>query len=157
MNAGSIVESAPNNLEVALVNDYGEVGCGRVVPFTPKDAQVPVVLPPDASPSQYCVMTVRGLSLTDDGIYDGDRLVINLFFNKRDITRENICVVLIHPTGELVAKKLIRHGDKVCLRSSGGGIPDKIYEWDEIEIKGVAVSFQRMLDGYGRLTRVEPF
>ena len=151
------LESAPNSYEVNLVSDFGDIGAGRVVPFTPKEAQVPVVLPPNAHPAHYGVLTVRGPSLTDDGIYDGDRLVVCFRFNKKDITPETICVVYIHSSGELQAKKLIRRGDKVCLRSSGGGIPDKIYEWCEIEIKGVAVSFQRVLDGYGRLTRLEAF
>lgn len=154
----STIESAPNNYEVAFVNDFGEVGCGRaVIPFPSKEAQVPVVLPESAHPAHYGIMTVRGPSLTDDGIYDGDRLVVCFIFDKKDITKENICVVYIHPTGELVAKKLVRYGEKVCLRSSGGGIPDKMYAWDEIEIRGIVVSFQRVLDDYGRLTRNEPF
>lgn len=151
------LRSEPNNYEVSFVNDYGDVGCGRVVPFTPKDAQIPVVLPLHALPSQYGIVTVRGPSLEDDGIYDGDKLVISLIFDKKDITRENICVVYIHSIGELQAKKLISYGDRVCLRSSGGGISDVLYDWNDIEIRGVVVSFQRLLDGYGRLTRHESF
>lgn len=158
MRAESSLKSAPNNYEVAFVKDFGEVGCGRaVIPFPSKEPQVPVVLPPNAHPAQYGVMTVRGPSLTEDGIYDGDKLVVCFQFRKQDITAESICVVLIHPTGELVAKKLVRYGDKVCVRSSGGGIPDELYSWDEIEIRGVVISFQRVLDDYGRLTRNEPF
>lgn len=156
MRLGSTESALNDRYEVSHVNDFGEVGCGRaVIPFPSKE--VPVVLPINADPAHFGVMTVRGPSLTDDGIYDGDRIVICTRFNKRDITRENICVVFIHSTGELVAKKLINHGHMVCLRSSGGGIEDKFYHWDDIEIRGVAVSFQRVLDGYGRLTRNEPF
>lgn len=143
----------------------GEVGAGSVVPFTsreerlafdPKDDLVPIVIPDRLGDEKFGVLTVRGISLEDEDIHDGDDLICRIRFSYRDITPETICVVRIHSTGELVAKKIIKEATMVRLRASGGGIPDKMYSPDDIEVIGIAFYAQRSLDPKARRARFRP-
>lgn len=122
----------------------GEIGCGRsveaydnVIPFMPKNELHAIAMPENAPYKGVVVATVRGCSLSDFYIYDGDELVINQRFDKKKITEDSVCMVYIHPTNDTTIKRLIRGANKMILRASGGGIKDVEYAMDEIEIKGV--------------------
>lgn len=116
-------------------------------PFVPKDKTAPVALPVGTSVSaeEIGLMTVRGPSLNNLGIYDGDHLIVSRKFTKRDVTPETVCIVFIASTGELQAKKVIEQYGKITLRSSGGGIKDAFYELEDIEVRSIVIGYQRML------------
>jgi SOS-response transcriptional repressor LexA len=130
-------------LEMRYVPYLGEVGCGRpvenIIPFIPKSELVPVALPEWMPAQESGVYTVRGLSLTDFNIFDDDRLVVRQKFSWRDIKPDTICIVFIHTTGELVAKRIERGANKLILKASGGDIPDREYSLDEVEVKAIVV------------------
>lgn len=139
------MKQAPK-LEVKYVQYLGEVGCGRAVeaydnvyPFISKDELVPVALPENIPAKGSGVMTVSGLSLSDFGLFDGDSLVVTKHFSWRDITEDTVCIVYIHATGELVAKRIERLANTLLLKASGGGLADKEYAIDEIEIRYVVL------------------
>jgi SOS-response transcriptional repressor LexA len=140
--------SSPTS-EVQYVAYLGEVGCGKsvpasdnVYPFIPKDELIPVPLPAGMSPRDAGVMTVRGMSLTDFNVWDGDRMVVKTRFSQwRDIDEDTICVVYIHATGELVAKRIIREANTITLKASGGGIKDIECAIDEVEIRAIVLDF----------------
>lgn len=143
--------------EVRMVPDLGEIGAGRVLPFKSTERMVPVMVPSNA-PADAALgrMTVRGLSLEDEDIYDGDYLLLRSDITKKDIGPHTICAVLIHTTGELVAKKVLYSASQsnyVTLRASGGGLKDMYFPADEIEIRAIAWGIQRMPDEYGRFKR----
>lgn len=124
----------------------GEVGAGSVVQFTPRNELIPVAVPSNIRDEDVGTLVVRGCSLEDEGVFDGDYLIFNRRFTKRDCMFETICVVFIVSTGELVAKKLLFGGNgSITLRASGGGIADMNFSGEDIEIKGVVFGFQRML------------
>ena len=137
----------------------GEVGCGQaveaydnVIPFAPKSELVPVSLPAGVLARDAGVMTVRGLSLSDFNVFDGDRMVVTTKFNRfSDIDEDTICVVLIHATGEMVAKRIIRGANMLTLRASGGGIRDIVVAPDEVEIKAIVIDF--LIDARTQMTR----
>lgn len=146
----------PDEYEIRMVEDYGEIGAGKVVEFVARDKVVPIVVPKNAPhDSQLGRMTVRGVSLEDEDIYDGDFILLRNDITKRDISKDTICAVFIHSTGELVAKKLLygNRGDYVTLRASGGGIADLYFHADDIEIRGIVWGMQRMPDEYGSFRR----
>jgi len=141
----------PQPLETVLVPHYGEIGAGSVVPFIPQSELVPVAVPRDlAAAGSVITLTVRGISLEDEEIYNGDLLICNTKFRWSQITPETICAVFIHATAELVAKKIIREAHMLTLRASGGGIKDKQFSPDDIEIRGIAIGFQRMFKNIRR-------
>jgi repressor LexA len=137
--------SKPQKMKMALIPHYGEIGAGTVVPFVAQSELVPVGLPDDlAASGDVFGLTIRGISLEDESIYDGDLLICNKRFAWRDITPTTICAVYIIATAELAAKKVIRGANMLTLRASGGGIKDLHYSPDDIEIRGIAIGFQRL-------------
>lgn len=146
----------PEKYEIRHVNIYGEVGAGTVVPFAPRNELVPIVVPAGSPADEHLgTLIVRGISLENCGIRDGDLLLLRKDITRKDITPETICAVYIRSTGELLAKKLLygNRGDHVTLRSSGGGIKDVHYPAEDIEVRGIVFGFQRMRDEYGRFTK----
>lgn len=133
----------------------GEVGAGRVVPFVSAGKTGSGILPAGLNIEKHegVLWIVRGPSLNDMGIFDGDYLVCRKKFTKKDITRDTVCIVYIWSTGEYQAKKVLEQYGKVVLRSSGGGIPDKYYEPDDIEVRWIVEGYQRMRDERGRFKR----
>lgn len=128
-------------LEVPL---YGEIGAGRVVPFIPQSELIPIVVPEYMADLDIFTLQVRGISLQNVGIDDGDILICSRRFGWRQITPKTICAVMITATQELVAKKIIREANLLTLRASGGNIKDLKFTPDDIEIKGIAIGFQRL-------------
>jgi SOS-response transcriptional repressor LexA len=123
---------------------YGEIGAGRVVPFIPQSELVPVLVPEYLKDCGICTLKVCGVSLENEGVYSGDLLICRERFTWRHITPDTVCAVLITATGELVAKKVIRGSNMLILRASGGGIRDRQCSPDDIEIKAIAIGFQRL-------------
>lgn len=147
---------AAPQLELRYVTCYGEIGAGRVVPFTPRNMTTPIVVPANTpADDKIGTMIVRGVSLEDEEIYDGDILLLRRDITRKDITANTICAVYIRSTGELVAKKLVygNRGDYVTLRSSGGGLADVYYHADDIEVRGIVFGFQRLRNEYGEFMK----
>lgn len=146
--------------QFADIPHLGDIGCGRVVPFSPTGKTVRVMLPQNANPADYGAMTARGPSLTDEGVIDGDTLVFRTNISDRDITSESICVVRVRSTGDMLAKKVVKvdadpNGTTVALRSSGGGYEDRFFEGHDIQMLGIVYAVQRMADRFGRLPKPE--
>lgn len=124
----------------------GEVGAGTVVEFIPRNQTATVAVPVGMREKDVGTVVARGPSLTKLGIHDGDLLHYNRRFNKRDCMFEAVCIVYIIPTAELIAKKVVfGESGTITLKSSGGSVKDKTYAAEDIEIRGVVFSFQRML------------
>lgn len=135
-----------SSLQMKYVQYAGEVGCGRpveafdnVFPFIPKSELTPVALPEGMPAGDTIIYTVRGPSLTDFNIFDDDRLLVLKKFSLRNIRPDTVCIVFIHSTGELVAKRIDRTANKIILKASGGGVKDAEYAPEEIEIRGVVL------------------
>lgn len=133
----------------AQVRHLGDIDCGKVLPFMPKSELVTVAIPIDVSADDVFTLGVRGISLTNLGIFDGDKLLCRRSFSIHQITEKTICAVYIHSTGELVAKRIIRLANTLILRASGGNIPDREVAPDDIEIRGVVTDVLRPIEDFG--------
>jgi hypothetical protein len=59
-------------------------------------------------------------------------------------------------TNELLAKKIIVTApDKLALRSSGGGLPDRYFDLNDIEVIGLVFAAQKQADRNGRFDHTE--
>lgn len=141
--------------DIRDVTHWGEVGAGRVIDFIPKGESILAAVPSRYPADDHVgALTVRGVSLEDLGIWDGDRLLCRRNVTRKDVTPETVCIVFIHTTGELVAKKVLYgNNGMVTLRASGGGIKDVYFPENDIEIRGIVFSFQRMADQHGRFQK----
>lgn len=128
---------------MALVPLHTEIAAGQVVPFVSSTKLIPVVLPPHMKASDVEAVTVCGCSLEDMGIFSGDVLIFTKLFDKQKIWFNTVCIVYIHSTQELIAKKLVPAGEgMITLRASGGGIKDKTLPIDDVEIRGAVFAWQ---------------
>lgn len=150
------MKRGPQEMELRYVTDFGEIGAGQVVEFVPREKTVPIFVPKDSpTDAVFGRMTIRGISLENEDIYDGDYALVRNDITKKDIGRHTICAVYIRSTGELVAKKIEfgKNGDLVTLKSSHDDIKDLQYHKDDIEVRAIVFGIQRMPDEYGRFRR----
>jgi SOS-response transcriptional repressor LexA len=141
--------------EMRYVENYGEIGAGRIHTFPAERVKrVPVPVPVGAPEDHIGTLTVRGKSLTDEGFRDGDQIVVNRDFRLSDLTPDTVCAVFLRSTGEPHAKKIARGPVKgmITLRSSGGGEPDMHVEEEDVEIQGIAYAMLRFADERGRFS-----
>jgi SOS-response transcriptional repressor LexA len=136
------------NGQIVYARRFGEVGAGSVVPFIPRDDYEEIILPPGTvdDGDEIGILTVRGVSLEEEHIFDGDELICRLNFSLSEIGPETICLVKILSTGEKCLKKLIKEATMVCLRASGGGVRDRLVQPDDIQVLGLAIRAQRSLE-----------
>lgn len=132
---------ALTNHRMEDIEILGEVSAGHnVVPFYPQGKKRILKLPLSAhtQPSETKAIKVVGDSLNQLNVNDGDDLVFSTQFFINEITPDKVCVVYIHSTGELIARKVIfNENGTVTLRAANPSYSDKIYEQDEVEIRGL--------------------
>ena len=92
-----------------------------------------------ASPGGFC-LTVQGDSMIDDGILDGDTIVID---PQKRVRKGDIVVALID--GEATVKHFYRDGDSIELRPANSSMKPMHFHAREVELQGVVVGLQRTL------------
>ncbi len=146
----------PKSYKFREIPHEGEIGAGRLLPFVAKGGTTTVIVPENMPDSELLgTMTVRGRSLEDEGIYDGDLLICKKVFSKKQICPDTICVVYIPATGEVVAKKIHFRENMLVLRGCGGGVSDMHVGINDVEIRGAVFSFQRLLNSQGRFQQID--
>lgn len=91
-----------------------------------------------APPGVDCyALRVRGNSMIDDGIYDGDFVLVE----KRSDARNGEIVVAVLPDETATLKRLYREGGKFRLQPSNVMLQARIV--DELEVRGIVVSVIR--------------
>jgi len=135
--------------EMIWIPDYGQIGAGTVVPFTPKGKKICIPRPSNTTDSDE----LFSRSVSGDSLYDpndreksvghGDTLICKANFDSWDVKPDKICIVFIQPTCEELAKKIIVENDRVFLRSPNPRYQDRNFHINDIVIKGIAISFIR--------------
>lgn len=92
-----------------------------------------------ASPGGFC-LTVQGDSMIDDGILDGDTIVID---PQKRVRKGDVVVALID--GEATVKHFYRDGDSIELRPANSSMKPMHFHAREVELQGVVVGLQRTL------------
>jgi repressor LexA len=89
-------------------------------------------------PADY-LLQVRGLSMKDVGILDGDMLAVHTTREARDGQ-----IVVARLNGEVTVKRLQRHGKHLQLLPENAAMqPIAVQAGDELEIEGIAVGVIR--------------
>ncbi len=117
----------------------------NVLPFPWKTDQIMVSLPPSANPHNIETLTMCGDALAAIGIIDGDDIIVRTGFGEHDITPDTFCLVQVRDEELLVVRKIRREGRRLRLKSLTRGIADRVLSIDDVEVKGIAIAFQRSL------------
>jgi hypothetical protein len=135
-----------NYSDFIVVPDYGDIGAGSVVPFTPKGS-VLIPRPPNTSESDFLFThDVNGDSLYNPdnpsmSAYHGDRLICKAIADKSEI-KNKVCIVFILPTCERIAKTIEIASSKAILRGLNPKYGEREYPIHDIEIKGIVLGVQ---------------
>ena len=135
----SLVLAEEENRSYAVeVPLYGRIAAGRPIEVVAGDetVAVPEVL---TKKGENFVLRVNGQSMVDDGVHDGDYVVIQ----KRDrATNGDMVVALVN--GEATLKRWYREGDgRIRLQPSNERMPPMYFGEHEVAVQGVVVGLMR--------------
>ena len=116
----------------------GFIAAGRPIEAvsTPQTVQVP----PALRTGRDCyVLQVRGDSMVDEGILDGDWVVIE----QRDHARNGEIVVALVDGSEATLKRIEQRPGKVVLHPANATMKPLVFKPDQVQIQGVLVGQMR--------------
>ena len=85
------------------------------------------------------VLRVRGESMIEDHLCDGDYVVIE----RRDTARNGEQVVALLDTGEATLKRFYKEGSKVRLQPANSAMEPRIVDANSLKIQGVVIGLLR--------------
>ncbi|MDZ7754388.1 MAG: transcriptional repressor LexA [Gammaproteobacteria bacterium] len=116
----------------------GYIAAGRPIEAipNPEPMEVPQFL---RGRGETYVLQVRGDSMVDEGILDGDWVVIE----RRDQARNGDIVVALIDDGEATLKRLEHRGDRVVLHPANSAMSSMEYPAASVRVQGVLVGQMR--------------
>ncbi len=151
LNAANNTESAPEDPEVVHVPLLGQIVAGSPTP-TPDDAgyyyseedmrAIPKMLIGNNDPNQIYALNVKGLSMMDAMINDGDMVVL-----RRQETARNgeMVAVWLTERGETTLKHFFDEGARVRLQPANPTMEPIYVEKDKVQIQGKVLAVLRRL------------
>lgn len=116
----------------------GDIAAGK--PIEAMENPEPMEVPWQLRGAGECyVLRVRGDSMIDDGIFDGDWVVIE----KREHARNGEVVVALVDNAEATLKRIEQHPDRIILHPANAGMQPMIYQPQQVAIQGVLVGQMR--------------
>jgi repressor LexA len=136
-NSGAQVERRP----VRHIPLVGDVAAGTGV-LAAENIEESVPMPEDfTGAGQLFMLRVRGDSMVDAGILDGDYVVVR----QQPTAESGEVVVAGIPGEEATVKTLMRRRGKVVLRPENPTMDEMVFEPDDVQIYGKVVSLLRRL------------
>jgi repressor LexA len=131
-------EGATTTPEIAHLNIIGTIAAGAPIEAleSPQPVDWASVFPPDR---ELYLLRVRGDSMIDDHIQDGDLVVVERRHNARD----GEIVVAVLADEEATLKRLYRDGQRYRLEPANSRLEPRTV--DELEIRGVVIGILRTL------------
>jgi repressor LexA len=141
-NASRSIELLPTGMHVAAVELplFGQVAAGR--PIEAISDQETIAVPEDflARGGQHYVLRVRGDSMIDEQIRDGDYVIVN---SRNTAHNGEMVVALVHGDSATV-KKFYRETDgRVRLQPANVQMPPLMYRGDDVRVQGIVVGVIR--------------
>jgi len=121
------------NRRLVILPFAGRIAAGRPIEAIPEQLEInfsEMLL----GPGRY-VLEVKGDSMIEAGIFDGDLVVIR----QTETADNGDIVVALIDNGEATLKKLRKHGDRVELIPANQSMAPMIYPADRVYIQGVVV------------------
>lgn len=116
----------------------GEIAAGR--PLAPVVDPERLEVPADLRPTPGCyLLRVRGESMRDAGILDGDLAVVE----PREAVRDGDTVVALIDDTEVTLKVLERRGGRILLHAANPAFATQVYEPERVRVQGVLCGLLR--------------
>ncbi len=131
----STVGEAPGVRDLPL---FGYIAAGRPLEVERSDETIPVPAHLTTRGENY-VLKVRGDSMVDDGILDGDLVIIA----RREGQADNGEMVVANVNGEVTLKRLYREGERVRLQPANSMMGPIYASARDVMVQGVVVGLMR--------------
>jgi repressor LexA len=140
-NLGRVRETpeSANSNEPVLVPVMGRIAAGSPIEAIQNHTHT-IGVPPDMlSPGEHFALEVRGDSMVDAGIFDGDTVLIR----KSDTADTGDIVVALVDEEEATLKRLRRKGASIALEAANPQYETRIFGPDRVRIQGRLVGLMR--------------
>lgn len=132
-----IVEEKETSPEIRELPFLGYIAAGQPLDVVASNETITVPHVLTARGENY-VLKVRGDSMIDDGIHDGDFVIIT----KRELA-ENGQMVVANVRGEVTLKRFYREGGRVRLQPANERMTPIMVKADEVLVQGIVVGLMR--------------
>jgi repressor LexA len=117
---------------------------GRIAAGTPIEAiqthSHTITVPPEMlGPGEHFALEVRGDSMIDAGIFDGDTVLIK----RQDAASTGEIVVALVDDEEATLKRLRRRGNSIALEAANPAYETRIFPPDRVKVQGRLVGLLR--------------
>lgn len=145
---GKVAAPPPRPVAVPVSSDAGRPVSvpvmGRIAAGTPIEAiqthSHTIAVPPEMlGPGEHFALEVRGDSMIDAGIFDGDTVLIR----KQDSAATGEIVVALVDEEEATLKRLRRRGNSVALEAANTAYETRIFPPDRVKVQGRLVGLLR--------------
>ncbi len=127
------IESANQNIPI-----LGKIAAG--VPIAAIQNEIGSVCPPDKiSPELHYALEVRGDSMIEAGILEGDIVIIR----RTDDAQTGDIVVALIEDEEATLKRIRKRGKSIALEAANPRYETRIFGPDQVKVQGVLVSLYR--------------
>ena len=128
-----------NSNEPVLVPVMGRIAAGTPIEAIQTHSHT-IGVPPDMlSPGEHFALEVRGDSMIEAGIYDGDTVLIR----KSDTAETGDIVVALVDEEEATLKRLRKKGASIALEAANPAYETRIFGPDRVRIQGRLVGLMR--------------
>lgn len=119
------------------VEHLGHVAAGTTVEFF-EHPRTQLILRPQwvRDFKEIGTVTLSGDSFKEEGLEDGDVVVVKRVFDAREIRNGKLVIALL-PTGRSVMKRIYFEGDKIVLRSGNKRYKDMVFDKNELTVEAI--------------------
>lgn len=122
------------SVEVPLL---GQVAAGAPIEAYPVPETV--ALPEDLVRGESYALRVRGDSMIEDGILEGDTIIVE----RRETARDGEVVVALVDGAEVTVKRWFREGRSIRLQPANAAMQPIVVDEAEVQVQGVVVGLMR--------------
>ena len=139
-NLSRAIEIIPESGNTLSYHVLGEIAAGK--PIEALDQREVVDLLPDARDKDIFVLRVKGNSMIEDHIQNGDYVIVE----RRNVAENGETVVALIDNDRVTLKRFYREGDRIRLQPSHPNMKPIFVREGDFAVQGVVISVLRKFD-----------
>ncbi|MFL2948395.1 MAG: transcriptional repressor LexA [Nitrospinales bacterium] len=139
-NLSRAIEIIPESGNTLSYHVLGEIAAGK--PIEALDQREVVDLLPDAGDKDIFVLRVKGNSMIEDHIQNGDYVIVE----RRNVAENGETVVALIDNDRVTLKRFYREGDRIRLQPSHPNMKPIFVREGDFAVQGVVISVLRKFD-----------
>ena len=139
-NLSRAIEIIPESGNTLSYHVLGEIAAGK--PIEALDQSEVIDLLPDAGDKDVFILRVKGNSMIEDHIQNGDYVIVE----RRNVAENGETVVALIDNDRVTLKRFYREGDRIRLQPSHPNMKPIFVREGDFAIQGVVISVLRKFD-----------